>query len=78
MQKYHDEPKQYKGYLKSALVARSFLGDFPAFMAPVYSLVSPAEVPLYFLMGTFDRCRGDCLRPVAVLVGGCVYHLAFP
>ena len=21
MQKYHDEPKQYKGYLKSALVA---------------------------------------------------------
>ncbi len=64
--------------LSSCLVARSFLGDFPAFMAPVYSLVSPAEVPLYFLMGTFDRCRGDCLRPVAVLVGGCVYHLAFP
>ena len=22
MQKYHDEPKQYKGYLKSALVSR--------------------------------------------------------
>ena len=22
MQKYHDEPKQYKGYLKSALVER--------------------------------------------------------
>ena len=21
MQKYHDEPKQYKGYLKSALIA---------------------------------------------------------
>ena len=38
--------------LSSCLVARSFLGDFPAFMAPVYSLVSPAEVPLYFLMGT--------------------------
>ena len=22
MQKYHDEPKQYKGYLKSALIAQ--------------------------------------------------------
>ncbi len=39
--------------LSSCLVARYFLGDFPAFMAPVYTLVSPAEVPLYFLMGTF-------------------------
>ena len=24
MQKYHDEPKQYKGYLKSALIGRAF------------------------------------------------------
>ena len=24
MQKYHDEPKQYKGYLKSALMSRSW------------------------------------------------------
>ena len=23
MQKYHDEPKQYKGYLKSALIDRA-------------------------------------------------------
>ena len=38
--------------LSSCLVARYFLGDFPAFMAPVYTLASPAEVPLYFLMGT--------------------------
>ncbi len=38
--------------LSSCLVARYFLGNFPAFMAPTYSLVSPAEVPLYFLMGT--------------------------
>lgn len=38
--------------LSSCLVARYFLGNFPAFMAPVYTLVSPAEVPLYFLMGT--------------------------
>ena len=37
--------------LSSCLVARYFLGNFPAFMAPTYSLVSPAEVPLYFLMG---------------------------
>ncbi len=38
--------------LSSCLIARYFLGNFPAFMAPVYDLVSPAEVPLYFLMGT--------------------------
>ena len=38
--------------LSSCLVARYFLGNFPAFMAPVYELRSPAEVPLYFLMGT--------------------------
>ena len=43
MQKYHDEPKQYKGYLKSALVSASGLavgrylwrqnGDGPPFLA---------------------------------------------
>ena len=37
--------------LSSCLVARHFLGDFPAFMAPAYELVSPVEVPFYFLMG---------------------------
>ena len=30
MQKYHDEPKQYKGYLKSAL--RTETGQFQAMM----------------------------------------------
>ena len=28
MQKYHDEPKQYKGYLKSALEVGSRLGHY--------------------------------------------------
>jgi CIC family chloride channel protein len=37
--------------LSSCMVARYFLGNFPAFMSPVYDLVSPAELPLYFLMG---------------------------
>lgn len=37
--------------LSSCMVARHFLGNFPAFMAPAYELVSPAELPLYFLMG---------------------------
>ena len=37
--------------LSSCLVARHYLGDFPAFMAPNYELVSPVEVPFYFLMG---------------------------
>ena len=37
--------------LSSCMVARHYLGNFPAFMAPAYDLVSPAELPLYFLMG---------------------------
>lgn len=37
--------------LSSCMIARHFLGNFPAFMSPVYDLVSPAELPLYFLMG---------------------------
>ena len=37
--------------LSSCMVARVFLGNFPAFMSPVYDLVSPGELPLYFLMG---------------------------
>ena len=37
--------------LSSCMIARYFLGNFPAFMSPVYDLVSPAELPLYFLMG---------------------------
>ena len=37
--------------LSSCMIARHFLGNFPAFTSPVYDLVSPAELPLYFLMG---------------------------
>ncbi len=37
--------------LSSCMIARHFLGNFPAFTSPVYDLVSPLELPLYFLMG---------------------------
>ena len=37
--------------LSSCMVARHYLGNFPAFFTPVYDLVSPAELPLYFVMG---------------------------
>ena len=37
--------------LSSCVVARSFLGNYPAFVAPAYELVSPAELPLYFVLG---------------------------
>ncbi len=37
--------------LSSCMIARYFLGNFPAFMLPVYDLVSPGELPLYCLMG---------------------------
>ncbi len=37
--------------LTSCMVARSYLGNYPAFTAPAYDLVSGAELPLYFAMG---------------------------
>ena len=37
--------------LSSCMVARWYLGNFPAFMAPAYDLVSSGELLLYFLMG---------------------------
>ncbi|MGD8897006.1 MAG: chloride channel protein [Acidobacteriota bacterium] len=37
--------------LTSTFVARAYLGNFPAFVAPAYELVSPAELPLYFGLG---------------------------
>lgn len=39
--------------LSSCMVARYYLGNYPAFYAPVYELKSPSELPLYFLMGVF-------------------------
>jgi CIC family chloride channel protein len=37
--------------LSSCFVARHFLGNYPAFVAPAYELVSATELPLYFLLG---------------------------
>jgi CIC family chloride channel protein len=37
--------------LSSCLVARAYLGNYPAFTSPAYDLVSGREIPLYFLMG---------------------------
>ena len=37
--------------LSSCKVARSCLGNYPAFTAPAYDLASGRELPLYFLMG---------------------------
>ncbi|MDA1092381.1 MAG: chloride channel protein [Acidobacteria bacterium] len=37
--------------LSSCMVARSYLGNYPAFTAPDYDLVSGGELPLYFIMG---------------------------
>ena len=38
--------------LSSCMISRHYLGNYPAFLAPAYDLVSAAELPLYFLMGT--------------------------
>jgi len=37
--------------LSSTLIARHYLGNYPAFEVPRYDLVSAAELPFYFLMG---------------------------
>ena len=37
--------------LSSCIVARSFLGNYPAFVVPAYELTSSGELVLYFLMG---------------------------
>ena len=37
--------------LSSCMIARHYLGNYPAFIAPAYELVSPGELPLYFFMG---------------------------
>lgn len=37
--------------LSSCMVARHYLGNYPAFYAPTYELKSNAELPLYFFMG---------------------------
>ena len=36
MQKYHDEPKQYKGYLKSALMGHGMEEDIDAETIPIW------------------------------------------
>jgi CIC family chloride channel protein len=35
----------------ATVVSRHFLGDHPAFMVPIYQLLSAWEIPLYFLFG---------------------------
>jgi len=37
--------------LSSSIIARHYLGNAPAVLSPSYYLVTPAELPLYFLMG---------------------------
>ena len=37
--------------LSSTMVARHYLGNYPAFYVSPYELRSPGELPLYFLMG---------------------------
>jgi len=37
--------------LTSCMITRAYLGNYPAFVAPAYELVSSAELPLYFVLG---------------------------
>jgi len=42
----------------ASIVSREFLGDFPAFAIPSYSLVSAWELPLYALLGVLAALVG--------------------
>jgi len=44
--------------LSSCFVARHFLGNHPAFVAPAYELVSAAELPLYLGLGVLAGFAG--------------------
>lgn len=46
--------------LSSCIVARSFLGNYPAFLVPAYELASPGELVLYFLMGLLAGLAALC------------------
>jgi CIC family chloride channel protein len=48
-------------------VSRAFLGDFPAFIVPEYSLKSPLEIPLYVILGLITGV-------VAVLFTRLIYY----
>ena len=61
--------------LSSCKVARSCLGNYPAFTAPAYDLASGRELPLYFLMGLPSVGLRSCMcgrstRPRTCLVPG--------
>jgi len=48
----------------ATVVARATLGDAPAFPVPPYKLVSPAELPLYFLLGLLAALVGTAFVKV--------------
>jgi CIC family chloride channel protein len=42
----------------ASIISRHFLGNNPAFAVPVYSLVSPWELPLYLVLGVLAALTG--------------------
>lgn len=50
----------------ATVVSRAFLGNYPAFIVPQYSLTSPWEIPFYFILGLIAGA-------VAVLFSALVY-----
>lgn len=40
--------------VSSSIVSQVFLGESPAFHMPIYSLLSPTEMPFYILLGIFS------------------------
>ena len=77
MQKYHDEPKQYKGYLKSALIQPVGLLDQQGKLSsalphqPIpwgfFTLQDAVDFAIFAVRSTIDALR---FQPRAKTVGG--------
>lgn len=59
-------------------VSRAYLGDTPAFIVPVYELVSAWELPMYLVMGIFCAAVGVMFTKILYRIEDLFDELKFP
>jgi CIC family chloride channel protein len=59
-------------------VSRAFLGDTPAFIVPVYELVSAWELPMYLVLGIFCAVVGVSFTKILYLIEDVFDQIKFP
>ncbi|MFC1892004.1 chloride channel protein [Thermodesulfobacteriota bacterium] len=62
----------------ATVVTRHFLGDFPAFIVPLYELVSVLELPLYIILGFFCAMVAVSFTKLLYLSGDFFDDIKFP